>query len=180
MPKPPMPRYTVLTATGLIVTGLVAGPAMAGEMALSVEIPRLRVAEYHNPYVAVWIEDASGKAVRTLDVRYDVDMRGGEGTKWLADLRTWWRRAGRSMAMPADGISRPTQAPGTYRVSFSEGARPLGKLAAGQYKLMIEAAREVGGREVLSIPFAWPPKQAMTGTALGKSELGAVRFAIKP
>jgi hypothetical protein len=44
----------------------------------------------------------------------------------------------------------------------------------------VEAAREVGGREMVSIPFQWPPRKAMSGSAAGTKELGAVRLTIKP
>ena len=92
-----MRKTLVFAATGLIAT-----PAMAGELTVTVEIPRLKVAEYHKPYVAIWIETADGKAVSNLDVWYDIDLKGKEaGTKWLPDLRTWWRKSGRTLAMPA-------------------------------------------------------------------------------
>lgn len=170
-----MPFKTVSIAA----TALVATPAMADSMTVDLQLPKLRVAEYHDPYVAVWIEDASGKAVKTLDVWYQ--LRGREdGRKWLPDLRGWWRKAGRSMDMPADGISGPTQAPGTHRINYSEGAAPLGKLAAGSYTLRVEAVREVGGRESLSIPFSWPVANASTATAQGKRELGTVKLFLKP
>ncbi|MCP9223658.1 DUF2271 domain-containing protein [Erythrobacter sp. LQ02-29] len=159
---------------------LSASPALAGEMEISLEIPRLRVAEYHEPYVAIWIENDAGKAVATLDVWYDTDQKGEDGRKWLSDMRTWWRRAGRSMTMPANGISGPTQAPGRYNLRFTEGTRPLPRLAAGSYTLRVEAAREVGGREMLSIPFQWPPRNVRSGSATGSQELGTLRFTIKP
>ena len=80
---------------------LAASPAIAGTMTVQIEIPKLNVAEYHKPYVAIWIEDANGKAVKTLDVWHQ--MKGREdGRKWLPDLRGWWRKAGRSMKMPAN------------------------------------------------------------------------------
>ena len=80
----------------------------------------------------------------------------------------------------ADGISGPTQAPGTYTLRFSEGTRPLPRLAAGSYVLRVEAAREVGGRELVSIPFQWPPAKPMTGSKSGSKELGTVRLSIQP
>src|SRR5690606_5718549 len=119
-------RKTLLVAA----IGLVATPAAAGEMQLSVEIPRLRVTEYHNPYVAIWVEDEAGKVAANLDVWYDTDLRGEDPIKWLPDLRTWWRRAGRTLKMPANGISGPTQPPGKHDLRYAEGARPLTKLAA--------------------------------------------------
>jgi hypothetical protein len=162
-----------------VATGLLATPAVAGEMNVAVEIPRLRVAEYHKPYIAIWVENEAGEAVATLDVWYDDDKRNGEGTRWLPELRTWWRRAGRSLAMPADGVSGPTQAPGRYNLVFKDGARPLGKLAPGAYKLRVEAAREVGGRELVTVPFQWPPKGPQTASAQGQTELGAVAVTLK-
>ena len=45
----------------------VGAPAMAADLAVTVEIPRLSVAEYHKPYVAIWVEapdaTAAGSAV---------------------------------------------------------------------------------------------------------------------
>jgi hypothetical protein len=45
-------RLPVYTAA---LSGLLATPALAADLELSLEIPRLTVAEYHRPYVAVWI-----------------------------------------------------------------------------------------------------------------------------
>jgi hypothetical protein len=84
-----------------------ATPVYAGDMQVQLEIPRLRVAEYHKPYVAVWIENEAGKTVATLDAWYQTDAKAEDGRKWLPDLRTWWRRAGRAASMPANGIAGP-------------------------------------------------------------------------
>ena len=40
----------------------------AAELALDVEIPRLDVAEYHRPYVAVWIEREDASVAANLAV----------------------------------------------------------------------------------------------------------------
>ena len=147
----------------LLLTGAVAAPATAATV--NVTIPRLNVAEYHRPYVAAWLEPAAGGDARTLFVWYDVKKQGAEpGTKWLADLRGWWRKGGRSLAMPADGISGATRAPGSYQV-------PLPALPAGGYVLKVEAARETGGRELVTVPITLPGKG---GTATGSAELAAV------
>lgn len=168
----------LLTGATLGAAGAFVAPAGAQTIDVTVNIARLKVAEYHRPYVAIWLEPAGGKA-RTLSVWYDYDMKNGEGTKWLRDVRQWWRASGRSMKFPADGITGATRAPGPQKVSFTAGSGALGKLAPGQYTLVIEAAREVGGRELLRVPFAWPPKPGQTGGATGKSELGAVSVAFR-
>ena len=170
-------RLPVYTAA---LTGLMATPALAADLELSLEIPRLTVAEYHRPYVAVWIENPDKTAVKTLAVWYDVKLKNQEGQKWLKDMRQWWRRAGRDMSLPADGVSAATRAPGKHQVVFKGGAAPLGKLPAGQYNLVVEAAREVGGVEVLRAPFQWPPKARATSSAQGSTELGAMSVTVKP
>tara|TARA_B100000678_G_scaffold229271_1_gene197424 strand:+ start:1895 stop:2407 length:513 start_codon:yes stop_codon:yes gene_type:complete len=164
----------------LVGTSVIAAPALAGDIAVRVEIPQLSVAEYHRPYVAAWIEDANGKVVANLANWYDMKNRREDGAKWLPELRTWWRRSGRALNLPVDGVSGPTRAPGKYVLRFSEGTKPLPRLAGGKYVLRVEAAREVGGRELLSIPFNWSPAKTLTGTVRGKSELGEVTLQIKP
>ncbi|MDQ3124038.1 MAG: DUF2271 domain-containing protein, partial [Pseudomonadota bacterium] len=81
-----------------------AAPAVAADLTVSVEIPRLTGAAYHRPYVAVWIERPDQTAVRTLAVWYETS-NVAEGKDWLKDMRTWWRRGGRGLTLPADGVS---------------------------------------------------------------------------
>ena len=160
-------------ALSAAVLGAVATPALAAELTVSVEIPRLSVAAYHRPYVAVWIERPDQTAVRTLAVWYEVS-NVAEGKDWLKDMRTWWRRGGRALTLPADGISSATKAPGRHAVTVP-GAR-LSTLPAGDYVMVVEAARELGGREAVRVPFRWGA--ANTGSAAGSNELGAVRVTV--
>lgn len=155
----------------LLAAGVAVAPAAAAAQTVTITIPQMKVSEYHKPYVAVWLEPAGGGPARTLAVWYDIKKGGAEpGTKWLADLRTWWRKGGRSLKMPADGVSGATRAPGSYRI-------PLPKnLAPGAYTLHVEASREEGGRELVSVPLTIP---APKGRATGKTELGAVTIAAR-
>ncbi|MEC7546892.1 MAG: DUF2271 domain-containing protein [Pseudomonadota bacterium] len=166
-----------LAATALSVAVMQAN---AADLSVTVEIPELDVAEYHKPYVAVWIEDDSNKVVSNLAVWYDVDMRNAEGEKWLKDMRQWWRRIGRTLEMPIDGVTGATYGPGSYDLDFTMGKAPMSDLQPGDYRLRVEAAREVGGRELLNVPFTWPQQQDITITEQGSSELGAVKLTIKP
>ncbi|MDX3907910.1 MAG: DUF2271 domain-containing protein [Pigmentiphaga sp.] len=168
------------TLIPVAVGGLLVGQAQAADMAVRIEIPRLNVAEYHRPYVAVWVEGPDQKVAANLAVWYDVKLKNDEGTKWLKDMRQWWRRSGRELTMPADGISGATRPVGEHQLSFNEGKPPLGKLAAGKYELVVEAAREVGGRELLRIPFQWPPTAPAKSEARGEHELGRVALELKP
>lgn len=165
-------RKLTLAATAL-AAGSVAGPALAADLNVSIEIPRLSVAAYHRPYVAVWIERPDNTAVRTLAVWYEVS-NVAEGKDWLKDMRTWWRRGGRALTLPADGVSSATRAPGRHTVAVP-GAR-LSGLPAGDYVMVVEAARELGGRESVRVPFRWGA--ANTGRAAGSTELGAVSVTV--
>ena len=110
-------------ALGGVATLALAGPAVSADLTVSVEIPRLEVAEYHAPYVAIWVENpANSQAVATLAVWYDFDAREDGGRKWLADIRTWWRKQGREMTFPVNGLSGATRAPGrqTLRVAAAQ------------------------------------------------------------
>lgn len=157
-----------------------AAPSFASDLSVSVELPRLQVAEYHKPYVAVWIENDSNKVVSNLAVWYDTDMRNNEGEKWLKDMRQWWRRTGRNLDLPVDGMSGATRGPGTHQMRFSLQQAQLQNLPAGNYRLRVEAAREVGGRELINLPFTWPQTKTTTFKQAGNSELGAISFTINP
>ena len=163
-----------------LMAGMAALSVQAAELDISVEIPAMSVAEYHNPYVAIWLENNASKDVTNLAVWYDTEMRNKKGEKWLKDMRQWWRSSGRSLDMPVDGVSAATQGPGKYDLSFTVGEQQLQSIAAGDYRLRVEAAREVGGRELLNIPFSWPAEKAQTLKARGDSELGEIVLTIKP
>ena len=155
-------------------------PAFAAELAVSVEVPALKVAEYHRPYVAVWIEKQDQTVAANLAVWYQTKAGKEPGTKWLPDLRQWWRRSGRELTLPVDGVSGATRAAGTHLLRFDNKKGLLAKLPTGSYSLVVEAAREEGGRELLKIPFTWPSKTPQNLKAQGKNELGAITLEIKP
>lgn len=157
---------------------VMAGAAHAGTLELTVEIPKLNVSEYHRPYVAIWIEDASGKVAANLSVWYGVNMKEGEGEKWLKDIRQWWRRTGRGLDMPIDGVSSPTKPPGKHKLEFKTDGAAFANLAPGGYTLIVEAAREVGGKELVEIPFNWAAGAEATASASGKDELGAITLKL--
>ncbi len=79
-----------------------------------------------------------------------------------------------------DGVTGPTRPAGKHALSFSDQQPALKQLAPGSYTLVVEAVREVGGRELLKIPFTWPATAAQTGKAQGATELGQVTLAVKP
>jgi hypothetical protein len=163
-------RITGLTATAIGAGLFAPGMAAAQTLDVTLTIPRLSVAEYHRPYVAIWLEK-EGAPAKTLAVFYDDDMKANEGTKWLRDIRQWWRVSGRTMKFPAAGVTGATKAPGTHKLAFKP------QLGPGSYTLVVEAAREVGGRELVRLPFSLP--KGGTARAAGSTELGAVTLTVK-
>lgn len=159
---------------------MLSGWAVGADLAVKFEIPQLNVAEYHRPYVAMWLERADQSVAANLSVLYDVKKKDNAGTKWVKDLRTWWRKAGRDVELPLDGVSGATRSAGEQSISFGPARTGIDKLPAGDYKLVIEAARESGGRELVRVPFSLPLKGKQTFSARGKEELGAVSLQITP
>ncbi len=159
---------------------LAAAPAFSAGIEIDIEVPRIDVADYRRPYVAVWLERPDNSVAANLAVWYDVKMRNDEGTKWLKDMRQWWRRSGRELTVPIDGVTSATRQPGKHSLSFTAGQAPLGTLAPGEYRLQIEASREHGGRELLSVPISWPPAAAGRSEVRGQHELGTVSVRLVP
>ena len=160
-----------------LVLVLTIASASAADLSLSVEIPNVPVAEYHRPYVAVWIEGADQTIAANLAVWYQLR---GDHTKWLPDLRQWWRRGGRDLKVPVDGLTGATRPVGQHLLKFDAAQAPLKALAPGQYALVVEAVREVGGREAVRIPFEWPIKKATQESASGQKELGKIALSLNP
>lgn len=166
----------ILTGSAALGATALAVPATAQTLDVTFTLPRLSVAEYHRPYVAIWIEK-EGAPARTVSILYDLGKRNNAGAKWLRDVRSWWRASGRSLTLPADGVSGATRAPGTHKLSFTAGKGGMPTLAPGKYTILVEAARETGGREVVRVPVTVTAAGAK-GSAAGTAELGAVNVVV--
>jgi hypothetical protein len=157
---------------------LVSGWAVAADLSVKFDLPQLNVAEYHKPYVAIWLERADQSVAANLAVLYDL-KKDAAGDKWVKDLRTWWRKAGRDAKFPLDGVSGATRPAGSQTMKFDGAKHGLDKLPAGDYKLVVEASREAGGRELVKVPFTWTGKGKVAANAAGREELGAVALELQ-
>jgi hypothetical protein len=63
-------------------------------------------------------------------------------------------------------------------VKFDTSKGPIASLAPGEYKIIVEASREVGGKELVEIPFKWAPGTEAQASAKGKEELGAITLKL--
>lgn len=102
------------------------------------------------------------------------------GARWLNEVREWWADSGNSLQFPVDGLTSASKAAGTHELTFAGDDPKLAGLAPGNYKLMVEAAREHGGKELVSIPFTWPGTAPQMASASGKTELGQIELVVKP
>jgi len=152
------------------VSALFASQAAAADLEVTLQIPRNK----HRPYVAIWIErDGAPHETRDLAVWY-------KKSKYLRDLRQWWRTGGNMRDRPVDGVSSATRSYGEHTLKFRSDEAPLEKLPSGAYQLVVEASREKGGDEVVRLPFQWPPAKAATASASGRDELGDVTLSVRP
>ena len=106
----------------------------------------------------MWIERANQSVAANLAVWFDLKQKNNEGTKWLKDLRQWWRRSGRELAMPVDGLSGATCAAGEHQVTWSTDKSPLQALPAGDYQLVVEAAEKSAGASCCGCRFSGRPR----------------------
>ena len=173
-----MSRTRLLLSAAALALG--ATSATAGSLDLTVDIPRLPVAEYHKPYLAFWLQKPDGQAAGTLQIWYETG-REEKGRKYLKELTSWWRKVGREMPplTAADGMSGATRAPGPQKIAFDTGAGALKGLAPGQYQVVVEASREGGGHDLVKLPLSWPPKAGASASGKGETELGAVSLKVR-
>ena len=131
-------RVLPLAASAIVAAGAPA-VASAADLTVNVTVPRINSGSYHRPYVAVWIETPDQNAVRTLAVWYQQTRNAeGDGKDWLKDMRTWWRKGGRAMALPADGVSGATRAPGQHTRLVHFGSHCVGKNDLSVYRAPTE------------------------------------------
>ena len=137
------------------------------QAAIDVVIPKINVEKYRAPYVSVWVTDADKKLVRTLAV-------WGKDEKWINSNYVWWRRYGRQMEK-LDAVAKPSRQPGQYKIVW-DGKDDSGKaVAAGQYIVHIETAREHGDHSYQMMNLDVKAK-ASSQSLPAQTEIGSVKM----
>ena len=128
--------------------GDVSGPAWDDrfELAVDLEIAPQEGYRYHRPYVAVWVEDASGKAVRTISLWVNTT---GRGPRYIRELRRWMSGVDAGAQDVIATTSSATRLPGTYSVVWNGRDDHGQPVPQGTYRLYIEASREHGSYGVM-------------------------------
>jgi thiamine biosynthesis lipoprotein ApbE len=116
------------------------------DLVVTLELARVDAPRYHRPYVAVWVEDANRKPVKTIAL-------WSQKPRYLSDLRSWYHddQARVSAGQPdlAYTLSSATRPPGKYTLRW-DGTDDAGKpLPPGPYTILIEAAREHGTYQLM-------------------------------
>lgn len=124
-----------------------------------------------NPYIAVWIQTASGKFVDTVSLWY----QKGKGEKWLSDMRSWKSASGGTDT----SMSSATRTAGSYSVVWDGNDSSGNKVAQGEYVVYIECAREKGPYSVTTVPITCGTS-ATNATAADKGEISKVSVAYAP
>ncbi len=161
-----MKKIAVLVFAGAFSSS-VATSAQAAQLQIDVAIPQVTEGEAHWPYVAVWIENQQEQPVRLVEIwRQKPD--------WLKDLRRFWRKIGRSDKALVDARTGATKGPGEYRLVWNGQDNQGVDVAPGKYVLVVEAARENGGRNMVKQAFDWNGSAVNLSIAAG-SELGEIK-----
>ncbi len=134
----------------------------AFELLVALEINQPSSGRYNRPYVAVWLEDAGGRSVRTLAVWAD----SGRGSRWIPDLRRWY--IGNSALVST--VSSATRNPGKYSLVWDGLNDKKASVDQGEYFVCIEAAREHGTYQLIRQAVTVASK-AWTVTAPGNEEI---------
>ena len=113
-----------------------------------------------HPYVAIWIEDAEGKPVRTVTF-------WANKPKYYRDMRAWWKIGEKAPAL-VNAVTRATRTRGHHAVVW-DGLDDAGKpLPSGTYTVNLEVAREHGGHDHTSAKINCGPQPAQAELADGR------------
>lgn len=160
----------LLISTCCLAALLLSERAQAAPAEIQLEIPVIETSQYHRPYVAVWIENEQQQPVKLITIWQ-------EKPDWLKDLRRFWRKIGRSNPQLVDAMTGATRKPGSYTLSWDGKDDKGNVLPAGTYTLLVEAAREQGGRSLQKQDFVLPGKGQQL-QAPAETELGALTLTI--
>jgi hypothetical protein len=126
--------------------GAATGPAFSDtqEMVVTWTYAANGGGRIHNPYVAVWVENATGAPVAIVHLEFQLNR----GDKWLKDIKRWSRADEALVALGATSSSETTtqgtRLPGTYSTVWNGKNAQGAPVPHGTYTVWVEAAREKG------------------------------------
>lgn len=125
----------------------------------------------HRPFAAIWVENENKESVRNLALWYNK-------TKWVPDLRNWYRINGDSFKADKANyasVTGATRSPGKYTIKW-DGKNDKGEyVPQGKYTIIIETSKEHGTDEIIRQQMELK-KSAKKATAAGNVEISNVTF----
>lgn len=142
---------TTTAAGGASTTAAGSGEALPDGAALEVAFTfAANGGGEHNPYVAVWVEDAAGAVVANIAVWYNPP----KGNRWINNLTNWYTAVSDTSSEYLTTTTSATRAAGSYSLSW-DGTDTSGQRAAqGDYVVLIESAVEHGSHSLTSTKVA--------------------------
>jgi hypothetical protein len=145
------------------------------ELAVDLEIAPQQGYRYHRPYVAVWVEDAGGRPVRTLSAWVNTS---GRGPRYIRELRRWFtmERDQEDAGGPdlIATVSSATRLPGQYTLTWNGRDDHGNVVEQGTYRVIIEAAREHGSYQLMQQELTLAAKPVAADLP-GNEEIGRAR-----
>lgn len=140
------------------------------ELAINFEFNAIQ-GNSHRPFAAIWVENEKKEAVRNLALWYNK-------TKWVPDLKNWYRINGESFKADKANfasVTGATRSPGKYTIKWDGKDDKGNYVAQGKYTIIIETSKEHGTDEILRQPMELK-KAAKKATAEGNVEISNVTF----
>jgi thiamine biosynthesis lipoprotein ApbE len=125
----------------------------------------------HRPFAAIWVENENKESVRNLALWYNK-------TKWIPDLRNWYRINGERFKADKNNyasVTGATRSPGKYTIKWDGKDDNGNYVAQGKYTIIIETSKEHGTDEIIrqQMELKKSPKKA---TNSGNVEISNVNF----
>jgi thiamine biosynthesis lipoprotein len=128
----------------------------------------------HRPFAAIWVENESKQSIRNLALWYNK-------TKWVPDLRNWYRINGDSFKTAKENyasVTGATRSPGKYTIKWDGKDDKGNYVPQGNYTIMIESSKEHGTDEIIRQPMELK-KAIKKVTNTGNVEISNVTFEFR-
>lgn len=128
----------------------------------------------HRPFAAIWVENDKKQSVRNLALWYNK-------TKWVPDLRNWYRINGEKFKADKANyasVTGATRSPGKYTIKWDGKDDNGAFVPQGNYTIHIESSKEHGTDEIIRQPLELK-KAAKKVTLAGNVEISNLSFEFR-
>lgn len=147
-------------------------PATPLDLEITLELARIDSPRYRRPYVAVWVENEQGQPVRAISL-------WSEKPRYLNEMRRWYRdypTVNRFGGDLSPSVSSATRSPGKYTLRWDGLDDKGAPVKPGKYTILIEAAREHGGYDLMRQEINWDGRTAQQFSLPAGNEIAGVQL----